>query len=347
MAKRASGTKKVCFTVNNPKFVDFAELGYDESYVGIEWDAPWNGGWPNVSYVIFSLERGASGTLHIQGYMELTKQTRWDWLQKNCYGLATAHFEARRGSQQEAIAYCSKLMDESFICGPWEFGVKAESKLGKTKTSSTAELVQAVRSGADNRALWEEKPSLMLIYGRQVAEIRSVFKVAEPRNFKTVCFLFVGLPGTGKSRTAHILASLLGSVYKVPEARGSGLYWDGYEQQTSCIIDDMDGSRFKPAFFKQLIDRYDFSVGPLGKANVTFNSKFVFITSNSLPKSWWPKAMKSSAELKAIMRRFDCMIFFRNHLPTREAVAISELGALGPQPFAPASWSNKLSINLD
>lgn len=107
----SKGNRNYVFTVNNPNGQLLPEL------------------WPQdkVKYVIWSLEQGSldleveGGQLHFQGYIELQAQVSIRQL-KQWDGFETAHFEPRRGTQAQAIAYCSKTTDPTFLEGPWEYG---------------------------------------------------------------------------------------------------------------------------------------------------------------------------------------------------------------------------------
>lgn len=314
-----SKSKYYCFRVSNPRFVESDDVETDMSVFPVEWDVPWRY-WEDVTFVIWSWEISASGLSHIQGYMELYAPERFTALKRHP-GLEGAHFEMRRGTQVEAINYCEKpahpdLYSAEDIAthreGPFMWGEPSEQRQGKAKTERSALFVNKIKDGATDRQLAEEMPGLFLIHLNKVPTVRAVFKNADrgPRRTMPIVLLLVGHPGTGKSRTASLISDFVGSVYRVSDARGSGLYWDGYAQQDVVIIDDMDGSRCKPGFFKQLCDRYPFSVAPLGKPNVEFNSPLIIITSNSVIRQWWPKAMASPSELNAIKRRITHCMFY-------------------------------------
>ena len=65
--------------------------------------------WPDcVRFCTYSLELGETGNLHFQGYIELVRQQRLSWMKK-LEGLGAAHFEQRRGTQEQAIAYAEKV----------------------------------------------------------------------------------------------------------------------------------------------------------------------------------------------------------------------------------------------
>ena len=61
---------------------------------------------PNVRYATWQVERGDNGTRHLQGYLEWKTTQRLAACKKL---LDRAHWEIRRGSQKEAIQYCTKV----------------------------------------------------------------------------------------------------------------------------------------------------------------------------------------------------------------------------------------------
>lgn len=317
-----------CWTVNNPVCLFAEGWQREEDVSDFEWEEEmyiekrWM---PPVTYVAYQLERGAEGTYHLQGYLECRNRVRMSQLKK-LRGLGGAHFEFRRGTQEEANQYALKTDDPTYRAGPWVHGKLAEQKQGKAKTTASATLVKRVREGASDLQLWDEFPGLMLIHHRGASVARSVFRKPD-RDMMPSVFVFCGTPGTGKSRTAHQIANYLGSVFRVPTAKSSGLYWDGYEQQDVIILDDFNGNRCKPDFFKQLCDRYPFSVPVHQRGNVNFNSRYIFITSNYAPRFWWSKM--TPADIGAMHRRFSCLRFFGYIKPKKNPLGFSEQLILG------------------
>lgn len=68
-------------------------------------------------YVVYQLEEGELGTTHYQGYIEFVQKKTLVACKKL---LPNAHWEPRRGSPEEAAAYCKK--EETRKDGPWELG---------------------------------------------------------------------------------------------------------------------------------------------------------------------------------------------------------------------------------
>lgn len=162
---------------------------------------------------------------------------------------------------------------------------------------------ESIDSGAQIVDLYENHFGSMVRYGRGLRDYRKV--KAPRRDWAMTVFLFVGLPGTGKTRTAVRLAEMLGSYYMVPPAKSSGLYFDLYDGEDTIIIDEMDGGRCQPTFFNMLCDRYPMEVPVHGGSGTQMVSKRIFLTSNFHPKYWW-----KTASVAAVMRRLDCIIKF-------------------------------------
>lgn len=68
-------------------------------------------------YAIWQLEKGENGTEHIQAYVYWKKPVRFAKVKEV---FPRAHIEPRRGTHEEAKAYCSKT--ETRLEGPWMKG---------------------------------------------------------------------------------------------------------------------------------------------------------------------------------------------------------------------------------
>jgi len=103
--------RNFCFTLNNPP-VEFKL--------------------PDTCKYVFQWEEGESRTPHIQGYVEFPKVMHLTALKKFIPG---AHWENRRGSQQQAYDYCIK--EEGRLCEP-EFNFTPEERAGSRVDLSLA-----------------------------------------------------------------------------------------------------------------------------------------------------------------------------------------------------------------
>jgi len=264
--------------------------------------------WPLVTYCVYQEEVSASGTEHLQGYIQFSSRRTLATV-RSLDGLDGAHFEVARGSAQSNLDYCTK--EDTRVGGPYFFG--AINLKGQGNRTDLAALKDAVDDGASKRELYESHFETFSRCEKFVINYKRFRSVK--RDWLMTVFLFVGTPGTGKTRTAVELASMLGEYYMVPATKGSGLYWDDYDGQTSIILDEMDGNRCTPTFLNSLCDRYPFEVPVHGSAGHQFCSKFIFICSNYMPKYWWKKH-----DISSFLRRVTCTWKFVYARAPRRAV---------------------------
>ncbi len=257
--------------------------------------------WPKATYVIYSEEVSESGTHHFQGYLELSGAHPLDYI-KGFDGLERAHLEQRRGTQAQAIAYARKTDDTTFIDGPYVWGnPKAQGE------RTDLNLVNAmVHEGATLRTIAEENPVAYIKFHGGISKLHAMMQPKRRPKEKPTCFVFFGAGGTGKTTFASLLASYLAPrSFSLAMPKGSGTYWDGYEQGDAVIINEFNGSRCSPQFFNSLVDGGAFSV-PIHGGSVEFNSPVIIITTNVHPGFWWRTNLKHS-----LMRRIVLFPTFR------------------------------------
>ena len=92
-----------CFTLNT---------NMDDPWVPDAID--WLQAKPAVQYVTCGLERASTGQIHWQGYIEFNNKISIKGAKKAMES-NTVHLEARKGSRNQAVAYCHK-MDETAVC---------------------------------------------------------------------------------------------------------------------------------------------------------------------------------------------------------------------------------------
>jgi len=322
-AKRATNSKakRYCFTVNNYEALLPVEYWMEHES-------------PKITYVIYQEEIGEQGTPHLQGYLECETRQRFTALH-NLTGLEGAHFIIANGSAKQNQVYCSKDDNEHpmRLGGPYEYGtpdLAAASGQGQRSDLLRLKRVIDTTERVSREKLYEDDNFSTFVRHEKsflnYARFRSARRTTAP-----LVFLFVGTTGAGKSRTAFKLAQYLArdpnrqdqDIYRLPPPKGSGTYWDDYDNQTSVIIDEMDGNRMTPTFLNELLDRYSMVVPVHGSAGTNFNSPFIFITSNYLPRYWWRK----HRQLDALYRRISCVINFviKPNKPARPTVVYNAL----------------------
>lgn len=115
--------RRWCFTLNNPQDAFRGPINLQTI-----------GG--SAKYIIAQLERGESGTEHLQGYVEFKQSIRLAAAKKL---LPTAHWEIAKGSKEQCKEYCSK--QETRLSGPWEDGITELSILEEIKGMSEDDLL--------------------------------------------------------------------------------------------------------------------------------------------------------------------------------------------------------------
>lgn len=101
-------------------------------------------------------------TPHFQGYAVFAKNKRLAAVKK---WLPSAHWEIRRGTHEQAIAYSTK--EDSRVEGPWEHG---DSRQHAGSRSDITAVRDAIFAGASKRQILDDFPEVAAKYPRFVAD---------------------------------------------------------------------------------------------------------------------------------------------------------------------------------
>jgi len=104
----------------------------------------------DCKYLVYQKE--CVSTPHFQGYIVFTKNKRLAGVKK---WLPTAHWEVRRGTHEQAIAYAKK--EESRVDGPWEHGDSNQHAGSRTDISAVRD---AIFAGASQRQILDDYPEI-------------------------------------------------------------------------------------------------------------------------------------------------------------------------------------------
>lgn len=270
--------RTVCFTWNNYDDFDVVLLENLEAK-------------DTVRYLVAQTEVGASGTPHLQGYLELYRPLSLAALKKMFS--PAVHFEARRGTQAEAIAYCQK--DDSALPGNdyqyIEFGTPSRSTM-------SVDLVDDIMAGASMKDIALSHPMAFLKGHNGILALKET--ITEPRKEEPEVVVYWGETGTGKSYCAHrrwpdayVIAS--------PETKGATWWFEKYDGQDTTIFDEF-ACQIPLQKFLKFLDRYEFRVQYKGGSS-QFRSNRIVICSNFDPNDWYSDS--ASVGRRALRRRLD------------------------------------------
>lgn len=254
------------FTWNNPKA---------PSPLPPDWE-PENP-FPEADYVLFQLEKAPeTGTMHYQGYVIIKSRPRFNAL-KTMYP-KEIHWERRRGSHKQAVAYVSK--DDTRIAGPWFFGTDEDVAPQPGARTDLESFRDAVREGHSLTELLDAHASTLARHPRFYDMVRAA--MPQPRRLDLEVIVCWGPAEAGKSRWAY---DTYPELYKMPLQSSTTIWFDGYTGQDTVLIDEFTGQMPLDTLL-QLLDIYPTAL-PVKGSFTPLSCKRIIITSNSEWHSWY------------------------------------------------------------
>jgi len=259
-----------CFTLNNPHT---NELIFPSS----------------VLYAIWSRERGAEGTEHLQGYI---RTNRLQFKTVTGFFAGLAHVEPAKGSEQANIDYCSK--SDTHIAGPWTIGQPAAPGARTDLQRVAAEILKT----GTIASVVATNPELLIKYPRGLTALAST--VPPPKRDRVLRLLLLGPTNIGKS---YNVWELFPNAATALDGNG-GLWFPNYTDQRVILLDEFRG-QIPLRKFLNLCDRYPTYLENKG-GSVVARHNLLIVTSNSPVHSWYLNQDNyRSAEIAALSRRFD------------------------------------------
>jgi hypothetical protein len=324
------------FTINNPKLPGNRQLQgheYEAFFRLIEDQVK-----VKITYMIFALERGESGTQHLQGYLQLSTRKK-SLTMRNHFRALKGWVAAAKGSVEANVKYISKAP----LAGPWVIGA-ADAEQGGTRTDLN-ECVEDMKKGLTFKSLVCKHPKVAIKYFGNMQKM-STFMDDRVRDYMTELYIYTGIPGSGKSHKAMAEGTqwlqehgFNENVYflSVPQ-KGQPLFWPGYNGQKVVVINDFYGEGINIDYFKNLIDKYPFTVN-IKNSEAQFLARRVYVTSNAGWKTWWSSSLLSNKNNeKAIQRRITHAEEFteeyispedRANIPVRSNAMVRESSFIG------------------
>lgn len=247
-----------------------------------------------VRYVIYQREVcPETKKEHLQGYIEFHDNVRINQV-KAVLGDQKCHLEVRQGSRTQAREYCRKtdssVAGQQFEWGDWRVDVNRKRKL-----------CDILKTDLSLSELIVESPHLYVMYHRGLERLYSRRTKKAARAFRVVTVtVLVGATGVGKTKRAtsgH-------DWYILPT--GDRLWFDGYDGETTLIIDDFYGG-VKYSHLLRILDGHAYQ-GAVKGGFIWARWTRVIITSNQLPKDWY-----AINDISAMMRRITEVILMESH----------------------------------
>lgn len=233
----------------------------------------------DIGYMVYQEEIGESGTYHLQGYIEFTKQKSMKQV-KEFLQDPTAHIEKRYSTQEKAITYCTK--EDTRIDGPYHFGTPKATSQGKRNDLEA--FAKDVGDGKKKRELLHDHLSVFARYPKLYDLLNYKMPV---RTEELEVTLLIGKTGVGKTRFVMDLYQHDPEFYICPLSNGT-TWFDTYDGHQIVLLDDFAGKASKMTLVSllRLIDRYAVMVPTKGSHTWWLPLK-VFITTNYYPRQWY------------------------------------------------------------
>lgn len=278
---------------------------------------------------MWSYEKGDSGTVHYQGYMQLVNKCKFQALKNKVrpfeFWVAPAGGNVKQS--QEYISHTGKHANKKgLLAGPWSFGTSTTSG----ERTDMQGLTEAILAGKTMKQLARTHTSMLVKHFSNTQKTIQLLN-DKKRTWMTELYIFTGIPGSGKSHRAHEEGQqwLNDNGYgdqtpydvMLPAKKGDPVWWQDYEGQAVVIIDDFYGTGISCDGMKTLIDKYSAKVN-LKNGHCEFLARRVYITSNTGWTNWWPESLLSNESNKeAILRRITEVVLFTekydDHKPVR------------------------------
>lgn len=237
-----------------------------------------------IRYAIYGVEEcPTTGRVHWQSYIELYKPAKIGGIKK-MYLDRGAHIEERRGTREQARAYCMKEGRYT------EYGTWIKGQGHRTDLET---ITQQLKEGMKLTDVMLDQPQLYCRYRNGLKDIAATVTKANTSEFRQLeVVLMTGPTGCGKTRAAMEEAE-----YRI---QGSQLqWWQDYDGEKVICIDEYDND-VKITEMLNLLDGYQLRLNVKG-GHTYANWNKVFITTNLKPEQIHANA--KPAHRDALFRR--------------------------------------------
>lgn len=234
------------------------------------------------TYVIVGVETcPTTQRQHLQGYAELNDKISLVTLRTL---MPMGHIENRRGSAEEAAAYCKKEGQY------WEVGEMKQ----QGKRNDIAHVKDLMRGGAGMEQIITNTDS----YQAMAFAVKALPFFEKRRDWVPVVHWFHGPSGTGKTSTAYNDA--MAKYGRVHIQNAASHWWQGYDAHEAVIIDEVRaGSAINFVALLPLLDRYPCTIECKG-ASRQFLAREIWLTSPFDPLTMYHRGEE---EVRQLLRR--------------------------------------------
>lgn len=265
--------------------------------------------WPtNPRIALWSMQVELCPTtkrVHVQGFVGLSKKTTMTFksFQTNVVG-RNVHVE-KAFKVEQAFAYCQK--EKTRVAGPWTHG-----EVGKAGARSDLKAFKEdCEKGVKESELQKAHYSIEARHGRYFEKMVYRHKCQNTRTEETECHIHWGDPGTGKTFQVkkwveeELKLDWAKDVYSPVCENGSKcLWWDDYNGEKVCFIDEFAPWAFNFNTFKKMAANSTALAVQCKGGKVQFRSKYLVLTSNDNPRTWWKLDSDNNvAKAQAFRRR--------------------------------------------
>ena len=285
MSKNTS-SRGYIITLNNPKVTK--EMLLEQFIQNYE---------KTLKYCVLSLEKGDSGTKHIQGYAEFKSPVPFASIKSF---IPEAHLEPRKGSPLEASEYVKgigKHKDKSgeTLEGAIEHG---ELPVGQGKRSDLDVIAEMLIEGATPETIMKVYPSQYL---RLRTHIRTLHQEIQEEKYKNVVrdldvFFITGGSRTGKTSGVYNYFGFE-NAYRVTNYDHP---YDGYECQDILILEEFHG-QLQMSELLQLLEGYPMKLRARYYDRQAAYTKVMIITNKSF-NDLYPALFHQEPKIEAALR---------------------------------------------
>lgn len=227
-----------------------------------------------VTYICYGLETSATGTPHLQGYLECSRPVSLTAI-RGIQALQRSHFEPRRGTQDQAITYCRK--DSDFH----EAGIRKK----QGRRSDLDAVAQCISEATDLATVAATHPVEWIKYARGIRDLDFTLRAAKASSCARDVSnrLYWGVSDSGKTYSVYEEFGY-SNVFKLDNSP-SGVWFDGYRSQPVLLIDDFYGW-IPYGHLLNILDAYPLRCSTKGGHTWAMWTT-VIITSNGDPRRWY------------------------------------------------------------